>query len=129
MMVAALYPSYSEFQRTAVLLLTMPDVSADAPYFQMPLYRPGTVVHYNGKRETIGYVMVRRSVLLVHLVGRDEPVDAYKLSLEPSRFALQRMKEKPEAFVSLTSPASATSASAKPLPRPAGFHALVPNPD
>ena len=101
----------------------MPDVSADAPFFQMPLYRPGTVVHYNGKRETIGYVMVRRSVLLVHLVGRDEPVDADKLGLAPSRFALQRMADKPAALV------LPTSACAKPSPRPAGLHALAPNRD
>ena len=107
----------------------MPAAAPVTPYFHMPLYKPGTVVHYNGKRETVGYVMVRRSVLLVHLVGKDEPVDADKLSLAPSRFALQRMEEKPEAFVSLTSPTSPTSASAKPSPRPAGFHALAPNPD
>ena len=91
-------------------------------YFHMPLYKPGTVVHYDGKPETVGYVVVRRSVLLVHLVGRAAPVDADKLGLAPSRFALQRMADKPVALM------SPTSASATPLPRPAGLHALVPNP-
>ncbi len=95
------------------------------PYFHMPLYKPGTAVYYDGKRETVGYVLVRRSVLLVHLVGRAAPVDANKLSLAPSRFALQRMADKPAALV-LPTP---TSACAKPSPRPAGLHALAPNRD
>lgn len=101
----------------------MPAAAPVIPYFHMPLYKPGTVVHYDGKRETVGYLVVRRSVLLVHLVGRAAPVDADKLGLAPSRFALQRMADK---SVALMSP---TSASATPLPRPAGLHALVPNPD
>ena len=96
------------------------------PYFHMPLYKPGTAVYYDGKRETVGYVLVRRSVLLVHLVGRAAPVDANKLSLAPSRFALRRMAEKP---VAPALPGSATLACAKPSPRPAGFHALAPNRD
>lgn len=81
----------------------MPAAAPVPPYFHMPLYKPGTVVHYDGKRETVGYVVVRRSVLLVHLVGRALPVDADKLSLAPSRFALQRMADKPVALMSLTS--------------------------
>ena len=93
------------------------------PYFHMPLYKPGTVVYYDGKPETVGYVVVRRSVLLVHLVGRAAPVDADKLGLAPSRFALQRMADKPAALV------LPTSACAKPSPRPAGLHALAPNRD
>ena len=92
------------------------------PYFHMPLYKPGTVVYYDGKPETVGYVVVRRSLLLVHLVGRAAPVDADKLGLAPSRFALQRMTDKPLALM------SPTSAFATPLPRPTGLHALVPNP-
>ena len=123
MMVAALYPCYSEFQRTAVSLPTMPDVPSDAPdapYFHMPLYKTGAVVHYNGKREVVGYVVLRRSLLLVHLVGRAEPVEADKLSLAPSRFTLRRVAEKPGALI---------SACAKPSPRLAGLHALVTNRD
>lgn len=99
----------------------MPAAVPVTSYFHMPLYKPGTVVHYDGKRETVGYLVVRRSVLLVHLVGRAAPVDAEKLGLAPSRFALQRMADKPVALM------SPTSASATPLPRPAGLHALVPN--
>ena len=99
----------------------MPAAAPVIPYFHMPLYKPGTVVHYDGKRETVGYLVVRRSVLLVRLVGRAAPVDADKLGLAPSRFALQRMADKPVALM------SPTSASATPLPRPAGLHALVPN--
>ena len=101
----------------------MPAAVPVTSYFHMPLYKPGTVVHYDGKPETVGYVLVRRSVLLVHLVGRAAPVDANKLSVAPSRFALQRMADKPVALM------SPTSASATPLPRPAGLHALAPNRD
>ena len=60
-------------------------------YFHMPLYKPGTVVHYDGKPETVGYVVVRRSVLLVHLVGVDVPVDSDTLTLAPTRFTLLRV--------------------------------------
>ncbi len=109
----------------------MPAADPASPFFHMPLYRPGTVVQYAGKRETVGYVMLRRSVLLVHLVGRAEPVDADKLSLVPSRFALRRMAEKPVALVAPALPASAaaTLPCAKPLPRPVELDALEPNRD
>lgn len=63
----------------------------DASYFHMPLFKPGAVVQYRGKSETIGYVVVRRSVLLVHLLGMDGPVDSEKLTMTPSRFSLRRM--------------------------------------
>ena len=80
----------------------MPDVPSDASYFHMPLYKPGTVVHYGGKRETVGYVVVRRSVLMVHLVGMDSPIDSDKLTVAPSRFALQRVAEKPAGLISVS---------------------------
>ena len=110
MMVAALQSRhsgparYSESQRTAVSLLIMAhatsDTSAEASYFHMPLHRPGTIVEYAGKRETVGYVVVRRSTLLVHLVGIDTPVDSDKLTLAPSRFSLRRVPDKPVALIS-----------------------------
>lgn len=71
----------------------MPDIANPSPpaYFHMPLYKSGTVVHLAGKRQTISHVVVRRSVLLVHLVGFEAPVDADSLVLAPSRFALARV--------------------------------------
>lgn len=63
----------------------------DTAYFHMPLFKPGTVVYLGGKRETISHVVVRRSLLLVHLVGFDAPVDAETLVLTPSRFTLVRV--------------------------------------
>ena len=71
----------------AVLLRTM----ADATYFHMPLFKPGTVVQWGNKRETISYVVIRRSLLLVHLVGVDVPVDSDTLILAPTRFILTRV--------------------------------------
>ena len=71
----------------AVLLRTM----ADAPYFHMPLFKSGTVVQLGGKRETISHVVVRRSLLLVHLVGMDGPVNSESLTLAPTRFTLRRV--------------------------------------
>ena len=64
----------------------------DTAYFHMPLFKPGTVVYLGGKREIISHIVVRRSVLLVHLVGFDAPVDADTLVLAPSRFILQRVQ-------------------------------------
>ena len=63
----------------------------DATYFHMPLFKPGTVVQWGSKRETISYVVVRRRSLLVHLVGLDVPVDSAALTLAPSRFTLTRV--------------------------------------
>lgn len=64
---------------------------SDAAYFHMRLFKPGTVVHLAGKREIISHVVVRRNVLLVHLVGFESPVDADILVLAPSRFTLRRV--------------------------------------
>ena len=63
----------------------------DAKYFHMPLFRPGIVVQWGNKRETVSHVVVRRSVLLVHLVGIDGPVEADILTLAPTRFTLLRV--------------------------------------
>ncbi|WP_051603309.1 hypothetical protein [Simplicispira psychrophila] len=64
---------------------------ADATYFHMPLFKPGTVVQLGNKQETISYVVIRRNLLLVHLVGRDGAVDSDMLTLAPSRFILRRV--------------------------------------
>ena len=77
----------TEPPRTAVLLLTM----FDATYFHMPLFKSGTVVQWGSKRETISHVVVRRSAILVHLVGLELPVDSDALTLAPSRFTLTRV--------------------------------------
>ena len=63
----------------------------DANYFHMPLFRPGIVVQWGSKRETVSHILVRRSLLLVHLVGVDVPVDSDTLTLVPTRFTLLRV--------------------------------------
>lgn len=63
----------------------------DTNYFHMPLFKPGIVVQWGNKRETVSHVVVRRSVLLVHLVGIDGPVEADILTLAPTRFTLLRV--------------------------------------
>ena len=78
---------YSEPQRMAVPLRTM----ADANYFHMPLFKAGTVVQWGSKSETISHIVVRRSLLLVHLVGMDAPVNSDTLILAPTRFILTRV--------------------------------------
>lgn len=63
----------------------------DTNYFHMPLFKPGIVVQWGNKREIVSHVVVRRSVLLVHLVGIDGPVQADILTLAPTRFTLLRV--------------------------------------
>lgn len=75
------------FRRIADRLPTM----VKSAYFRMPLFKPGTVVLLESKRETISYIIVRRNLLLVHLVGRETPVHSDELVLEPSLFTLARV--------------------------------------
>lgn len=64
-----------------------------AAYYYMPLFKPGAVVHMAGRRETVSHVVVRRSGLMVHLVGHESPVHPDTLRLEPSAFQLSRVPE------------------------------------
>ena len=64
---------------------------AEAAHFHMPLFKPGTEVLLGEKSETISHVVVRRSLLLVHLVGHQSPVHADTLVLEPTLFTSTRV--------------------------------------
>ena len=64
---------------------------AETAYFHMPLFKPGTKVLLGTKSETISHIVVRRSILLVHLLGRDAPVDSDTLVLEPTLFTSVRV--------------------------------------
>lgn len=62
-----------------------------AACFRMPLFKPGTVVRLGKSQATVSHVILRRSVLLVRLVGYDAPVNADSLTLEPAVFTLARV--------------------------------------
>ncbi len=64
---------------------------AEATHFHMPLFKPGAEVLLGEKSETISYIVVRRSLLLVHLVGHNTPVNADTLVLEPTLFTSARV--------------------------------------
>ena len=59
-------------------------------FFRMPLFKPGTLVRLGHRQETVSHVLIRRGMLMVHLVGHGAPVDADALTLEPSVFVLAR---------------------------------------
>ena len=61
-----------------------------AACFRMPLFKPGTVVRLGDSQATVSHIILRRSVLLVHLVGYDAPVNADALTVEPTVFMLGR---------------------------------------
>ena len=50
----------------------------------MLLFKRGSQFLYAGRRETVDYVMVRSTGLLVYLVGKAEPVNGEKLSALPA---------------------------------------------
>ena len=77
----------SQLKRTAGPLPTMAEVA----HFHMPLFRPGTPVLLADKTETISHIVVRRSLLLVHLVGHEKPVHSDTLVLEPTLFISTRV--------------------------------------
>jgi len=64
---------------------------ATAAHFHMPLFKPGAAVRLAGKAATISHIVVRRSLLLVHLVGHDSPVHADQIELEPTLFTCLRV--------------------------------------
>ena len=69
-----------------------------APYtrghtFQMPVFKPGVRVMHAGRSETVSHVVLRRREMVVHLVGRDEPVKPERLTLTPTVFTTERRPE------------------------------------
>lgn len=61
--------------------------------FQMPLFTPGVRVVHAGRSETVSHVVLRRREMMVHLVGRDEPVKPERLTLTPTIFTTERRPE------------------------------------
>ena len=64
---------------------------AEDAHFHMPIFKPGAAVLQAGKAATISHIVVRRSLLLVHLVGQDSPVHADTLEVEPTLFTSARV--------------------------------------
>lgn len=64
-----------------------------AAYYYMPLFRPGAVVQLGQSRETVSHVMLRRSGLMVYLVGHESPVQSDTLQVKPSAFQINRVPD------------------------------------
>ena len=62
----------------------------EPPYANLPLFRPGTQVHYQGQRCTVSHVVISRCDLQVYLQELGTAVDADKVQLAPTRVLLQR---------------------------------------
>lgn len=65
---------------------------AEAKHFYMPLFKPGTQVRCDGKKETVSHVLLRRNLMFVHLVGHKKPIDSELVDLEPSLFTSGRIQ-------------------------------------
>jgi hypothetical protein len=83
----------------SAFLAPAPAHDADAPAGQahpdptivhLPLYRPGTLVSYQGQTCSISHVVISRSELKVYLRELGQAVDASKVHLSPTRLVLQR---------------------------------------
>jgi len=61
--------------------------------FQMPVFKPGVQVVYAGRTETVSHVVLRRREMMVHLVGREDPVKPERLTLTPTWFSTERRPE------------------------------------
>ena len=61
--------------------------------FQMPVFKPGVKVIAGNRQETVSHVVLRRREMMVHLVGRDEPVKPERLTLTPTMFTTERRPE------------------------------------
>lgn len=61
--------------------------------FQMPVFKPGVRVLHAGRSETVSHVVLRRREMMVHLVGRDDPVRPDRLTLTPTEFSTERRPE------------------------------------
>ncbi len=64
--------------------------TADPVVVNLPLYRAGSRVGYQGRDYTVGHVVISRSVLQVYLQELGNSVDAEKLQAPPTRLVLQR---------------------------------------
>ena len=79
--------------------LASQDVAAHPPstirggQFQMPLFRPGTEVTQNGRREVVSHVILRRRELMIYLQGHEDPVKPHTLQLSPTLFSTERKPE------------------------------------
>lgn len=62
----------------------------DPTIVHVPLYRPGTLVSYQGQTCTISHVVINRSELKVYLRELGQAVDAAKVYLAPTRLELRR---------------------------------------
>ncbi len=62
----------------------------DPTIVHLPLYRPGTLVSYQGQTCSVSHVVVSRSDLKVYLRELGQAVDAAKVYLAPTRLVLQR---------------------------------------
>jgi len=72
--------------------------SPEPPYarghtFQMPVFKPGVRVVHAGRSETVSHVVLRRREMVVHLVGREEPVRPDRLTITPTTFTTERRPE------------------------------------
>ena len=84
-----------------VAMLVINEGQTDAPIhtntrghmFQMPVFKPGVKVVHAGRTETVSHVVLRRREMMVHLVGRDEPVKPERLTLTPTLFSTERRPE------------------------------------
>lgn len=61
--------------------------------FQMPVFKPGVRVMHAGRSETVSHVVLRRREMVVHLVGREDPVKPERLTLTPTHFSTERRPE------------------------------------
>lgn len=66
------------------------DLPAEPTTVNLPLYRAGSRVGYQGREYTVGHVVINRSQLLVYLQELGSSVDAEKLQVTPTRLVLQR---------------------------------------
>lgn len=71
-------------------ILSLDASPVDGKLFRMPLFRPGTVVLWAGKKHTVSYVMIRRRELWVYLNGSDHPVRPETLRVAPATFSIER---------------------------------------
>ncbi|MEK9802443.1 MAG: hypothetical protein VW475_03435 [Curvibacter sp.] len=62
----------------------------EPPVAHLPLYRPGTLVVYQGQTCTVGHVVISRGELMVNLQETGHLVPAEKVQLTPTRILLQR---------------------------------------
>ena len=58
--------------------------------FNFEVYRKGGAITWNGRREVISHVLVRRAGVFVYLMGHDAAVPTAELTVVPTLFSCQR---------------------------------------